>query len=430
MKESELTTMLKETEVNYNTINQNLVVKIEEDLKKSKQFEEEKFVEQKKEADDKIINLTKELAETKNDLEIFKNNESYHIKQIETLKKQIEEMDSQLRSFKTSEIGLISERQIMVEPQALEISMNDIDMSRNNNSYLSVMKSRRESTVIKRKYEIRNNTIQNQSLFNYVPKIDKTMMKYDEMKSIMVNKKESSFLEEEHEMLRSNFQDYFYLCHQDHKILKVIVYKNNVIYILNQNSRNKPLFEIPILNIKQIIKSTGNPFLCQISFLDKLSEEKKDIVMEIPNAAEFFKVISNSFYFDKEILRKRPLNMESNTIFKNASLNLFPGCKKAMFLETWVNSMMYDWKVSFFIYVDDILLKFKTPSVFYYSDYNKIRHTISIYLLDSYNVIKDEQKIGLKRTNTFALKIKNENKDIIFSAMQAEEKNSWIQVLN
>ena len=431
VKENELTSMLNQVESNYNHINEELVSEMEEKMRES-QIKKDEEEEQIKNAQ-KTEELSQKLIEANSSLEKSKIKEKSLEKQVKSLQLQMEELNIQLKQFKQNENGIDNDQKI-TEPAMLEMSFDGQEGSRLGSSYLSIMKSRKESTIHKnhkKRYEMKNcNNFQIMQSNQRTKNHRMHSLRYEDMKSIILNKPEATFINYESETARSTFQDYCYLCKQDHKMLKVLVLKENNIYVLNQNSTNKPLYEIEILNIKQIIKSTGNPFVFQINFIDKKSEEKREIIIELPNAEEFFFILSNDTFFDRNVVKRRPLNIETNSDFKNSALNIFPSCKKALIMNSWINSVFVDWRLDYIIFIDDILVSFKIPSVFHYKDYKKFRKQASFYLLESYNVIGDETKIGLKKPNTFALKIKNENRDMIFSAMQKEEKEDWIRTLS
>lgn len=424
-KEEYLHGKLEVVEQRFTELNDSMINQAKQNFLEDKDSASEKLLKELKEANVKIDGLQKRLYQFEKEIEISKLKEYTYVRQVESMSKQIEELDVQLSSYKHG-AKVVLHPQKTDEPGALEISFKSLDSYKvEQPSFMGAQ--RKSSMVLKKKYEIKATHFKP---IKTVEKsfVDRSMLRYEDMKSIIVKKRKVSFIEEPKDEIINKFSGYCYFCHVDHKILKVIVYHDNVIYIVNLKGK-KPLYEIPILNIKQFVCSTTNSFLYQLNFLNDSTGEKEEIVLEIPNGLSFFKAVQTSLYFDPETVRVKYLNIESNLNFNNASLNLFSSAKKATLLETWLNSLSTSWDFNFFILLDSVLLKIKAPSMFYYVDYQKLMRRPYIYFLENYNVIKDEKKIGLARSNIFALKIQNEKKDIIFACLMEEEKEAWVKAL-
>ena len=424
--EQELQVKLETMQHRCTELNNDLAVESQKALIQSQEKTTTKLARELEEAYGKITELQKSLASYEKDIEQFSLKESSYVNRIESMNKEIEELNVQLTTYRQKSLtGVHNDR--IHEPGALELSFRSNNGSRlDMESFMAV--PRKSSLAAKKKYELKASKFK--SLNNTMNvAMNQTTNRFEEMRSIFVDKRKASIPQQPEGLFLDSFKGCGYLCHIDHKILKIVAYDDNVIYIFNSKG-HEPLYEIPIINIKQIVCSASNAFLYQLNFYNETTEEKEEVVLELPNGPMFFKAIQSSLYFDQETIRVKHLNIESNRGFGHSVLNLFGAVKRTAILETWLNSFTKEWESSYFVLLDSVLVKFKLPTVFYYVDYQKIMRKPRIYFLENYNIIKDENKIGLKRPYTFALKIINEKKDIVFASLMEDEKEAWVHAFN
>jgi len=373
-----------------------------------------------------IEELKSKINDLESEFESSKIRESSKSKQIESLNKQIEELDTQLRIYKDKTI-LNNNLEKPNEPGILELSFRSFEGSRRATNP-SIIDKRKDSGTTRKRYMLKTNHITNVTTSNY-RQSHKPSIWYEEMKSVMSIRRKISINEPPKDIFLINYKGFGYICYDNHKDLRLIAYQNNVIYILDHKNM-KFVYEIPILGIKTLEWSISNDFLYQISFFNEPTQKVETAILELPNGSSFYKAIQSSSYFDHSIVKNKALAIESNIEFRNASLNLFCSSKRSCILETWINSLSKDWSVDYYVIVDNVLLKFNIPLKFKYNQYSKIIRKPYMYFLENYNLIKNEEKIGLKRPNTFALKIHNENQDIVLASLMEEEKETWVNLLS
>ena len=225
------------------------------------------------------------------------------------------------------------------------------------------------------------------------------------------------------------YKDFIYLCNKDHKVLKLLVFYNSKIGIFNENNRKKPIFHCSLEFLKEFNCSRENNDLFEMIF--EKNNVKKSIIIELPNSEDFLEILKTSEFFKNENIKVKNFEIENNTNFYNSSVNLIDFSKKSGFLEIFTANNDKNWKYIYLTLVGNLLIKFTIPEVFFYNEYRKYRRRVTVYKLNDYNVITDINKISIgTENNVFALKIKNEEIDLVFKSENLNEKKRWIQNLN
>ena len=254
-----------------------------------------------------------------------------------------------------------------------------------------------------------------------------------ESKTIMNLPKEISFIifkQDDREGFRFSYSEIVYQCFSNHKVIKLLLCKNDVLYVTDRDSTKKPLIEVHFSKIKDLKISRDNANVMEIVFSNERSKNEL-IVLENSSSIEFIRFLDRSQAFDSTVKRRGTLEIESVPNFKNAALNLFKSsAKKSGFLDRWINNFFYEWRLFFVIQIGNVLLRLDVPEHFKYQDFNEFRTSGKIYRLEDYNIIVSKQKIGLNKETTFAIKVKNEGIDLVFSAPSAHEKALWIESLS
>lgn len=423
-KEEELAGKLEMVEQRFTMLNDSILSETHKQMMESQDKSYDMLSAELSEARTTIVKLEEITTDIHKDCELAKLGSLAKSRLIDSLNKQIEELQTQLATYQNKDM-LNNLQTKPDEAGALELSFRSFDGSRiETNSVID--ERRRSSLTAKKKYEMKSSHFATYQAEKLHP--NQQTHRYEEMKSIILHKRKVSLMDAPKETYLINFQGYGYLCENDHKTLKIIVYQQNTVYVITQKGM-KIEYEFPTNNIKELVASSTNNFLYKIDFQTEGGSKIQSIVLEIPNGLWFLKVIQNSLYFDADVFRTRRLNIENNISFRNASLNLFHSAKRSCILETWVNSFSANWDINYYVLVDTVLMKFSVPLVFQYSDYHKVIRRPYMYLLENYNFIGDEKKIGLARPNTFALKIQNESKDVVVTCLILEEKEAWAKML-
>ena len=160
------------------------------------------------------------------------------------------------------------------------------------------------------------------------------------------------------------------------------------------------------------------------------NKSRKSIIIELPNSKDFLEILKTSKFFKNENIKVKNFELENNFNFNNSSVNLIEFSKKSGFLENFTSKNDKKWKYIYLTLVGNLLIKFTIPEVFFYNEFRKFRRRVTVYKLIDYNVITDGSKININENKVFALKIKNEEIDLIFKSENINEKNRWIKNLN
>lgn len=233
-----------------------------------------------------------------------------------------------------------------------------------------------------------------------------------------------------HNINNLKFKDLVYICEKSIKYLKILQLEDNRLNFISKKSFEVYL-SIDLKNIKRIIISEKDDFLLKITYNEFNTNHKceiRNLIVEISSRRMFLNIFKKK-KLEYLILPKRSLEIESDDLFKNCSFNLFPKCMKQGFLELYVDDMFNDWRTYFVCLVDKCLMLFDINRKQKYSNYKDIMKKINIYRIISYNVIDRPNKIGLNRRYMFAIKILNENSQLIFSTYNKGQRKQWLKCL-
>lgn len=225
------------------------------------------------------------------------------------------------------------------------------------------------------------------------------------------------------------FKTIVYLCQPTLKQINILYIDNNILFFTLNNSR-KINYNIPIKNVTAIRCSISDSFLIEFDFIDDAIHASSTLILEAPNSKIIREVMKSSSHFRAAVKTIKNLEIEKNVDFRNAALNCFTTYSKSGFLERFINSIFINWEFVCCLQLKGSFVIYKLPSKFVYSKYFRYKRYPEIYYLDNYNIITDQMNIGLTRNNLFALKIKNEEIDLIFACLQFSELESWVSAFN
>ena len=220
-----------------------------------------------------------------------------------------------------------------------------------------------------------------------------------------------------------NFKDLGYLCEKKKKILILLNFEKEKIIIQNFSDRKKK----KIILSKRIIFveiSKKNPYLLKIIF-NNTKLKKEEILFECPNTFYLLKVLKHSKYFSENLIKKKNFfEIEKNFSFNENSLYIFKNITYCGLVKQYVNSLFYNWKVIFLIFINKNLLKFEIPYIIYYHK-KKVFKKISLFQLENFNFMKSKK--GFKEPNLFALKFGGGDDDLVISTPAKFSFNNWLE---
>lgn len=219
------------------------------------------------------------------------------------------------------------------------------------------------------------------------------------------------------------FKDLVYICEKKKKILKILQMRRDCIEFYSNNNC-KLYLTIKSRDITKVVVSEKDSFLASIHYRDHARKAPKRDKVLILESASLRKVLIllRKQGVDHLICSAKSLKQEGDDSFKNSSFNIFPKSLKQGFLQMFVDTFFSDWKPFFVALVDKTLFVFPLEDKTKYADYRSILRKVKIYRLISINVVENTKKIGLNMPFVFAIKIKNEKTDLIFSAYNRSEK--------
>ena len=221
----------------------------------------------------------------------------------------------------------------------------------------------------------------------------------------------------------SNFKDFGFLCEKSKKHLSLIEFDEEKIMIQNFSDRKKKI----IIQTKRLIFaeiSKKSPFLLKIIFHNSCLK-KQSLLLECPNTPHLLQVLKNSKYFSENLIKKKNFfEIEKNFFFNDCSLNLFYNPTYCGLVRQYVNSLFYNWKVIFLIFIGKVLLKFEIPSVVCYKKGGLFRK-ISIFQLENFNFVKSTK--GIEVPNLFALKFGGREEDLVIATPAKFQFNNWLE---
>ena len=220
-----------------------------------------------------------------------------------------------------------------------------------------------------------------------------------------------------------------YICEEKAKTMRLLYINNDNVLISNYKTK-EPIYAFSINKIAAINCSKSDSFLLGLTFFESTNDKVTTVILEAPNSRQIKRTIDSSYLFRSPTNFQAQLEIEKNEGFRNSALNYLPHIKKAGFLERYVNTISRLWQLSFCVKIEGALLIFDIPTKFDYASYAKYKRRPRVYYLENYNVITDQLSIGITQPNSFALKIKNENVDLIFSSLEAPELDKWVSAFN
>lgn len=220
------------------------------------------------------------------------------------------------------------------------------------------------------------------------------------------------------------FVESVFICDMKAKKFAILALKMRKLYILDPVVNTKIMIQINMDKIVRISNSLKQKNFFSIHHLTD-SGNVEVIYLEVFSVDRFILEMGNNGLSSK--IENEPVELEKVANFLNAAMPIFQSTIKSGVVEMWVNTIMTDWALVFISLIDEFLLVIPISKVISYSDYKAVFSRISSHRLDSWNLFTEPEKIGLRKSNMFALKVNNENLDLIFSCSSAEDKQSWVE---
>ena len=243
--------------------------------------------------------------------------------------------------------------------------------------------------------------------------------------SLILNNKENEETES-----NSVYAEFVYICQEKLKLARFLVVENGKIVIYKNRSVQKPERQICLRDISSVVLSIDNHNIFEL-LIENTSTKKESLIFENYSTEAFLDFINKQTEFNKNIQRKGEIFLTTISQFKNAICNVYKSVKKAGFLElldpenSWGN-----WKWVFVIRLENVITVSPVLEKYHYDNFEGYRKNAQLILLDNYNVFKNGRKTGYLKENLFYVKIRNENRNLIFSSASIGEKKAWIKALS
>ncbi len=224
------------------------------------------------------------------------------------------------------------------------------------------------------------------------------------------------------------FKDFIYICKKDRKKLHFIRFIENFIKISSPYN-NTLKYKFLLTQIEAVNVSKRNRHLIKICYKDNKNPEKTyNFILECSHVYEFVSALKLNANFPTKVLSYvEYLDIENNQFFNLSSINIFLEYSYCGFVKLWVDNIFWDWKIYFFVIIGGALLRFSLPSTFMYSKCKDIFKNIVIYRLENFTVMKSKRHF--KVPNLFALKLINENIDLIIATPSSRHLKGWLETL-
>lgn len=220
------------------------------------------------------------------------------------------------------------------------------------------------------------------------------------------------------------FVDSVYMCDTHKKrLIMLVVTAEKIVGVSPWQKSPKTYFEIKADRVTAVINSRNIANLYMIEYINEKGQEDF-IVIEVFSLVRFISHLTLKGLLNK--FSTENLEIEKMANFKNALLPIFKNQRHSGVVEMWINTFMTDWALVYLISIDDYLIKMHLEKSYAYADYKIGMKNVQIFRLDSWNLFSEKEKIGLRKPNSFALKIHNENIDLIFNCFSHDEKLSWV----
>ena len=170
-------------------------------------------------------------------------------------------------------------------------------------------------------------------------------------------------------------------------------------------------------------------FLIRIHYKPDSTSKKnnKQILLEIPNREGLLNIFEISS-LEKILLKRKALEIEGNDNFHNSALNILPNSNKQGILEFFVDDLFTDWETRLVCLSPGLLFMLPLKHFVIYNKKNSIINQGIFFRLVSYNLIQDLEIRGIKKKNTFLLKVLNEDDAFIFNAFSQQEREDWLKI--
>lgn len=260
--------------------------------------------------------------------------------------------------------------------------------------------------------------------FQSLPKLEESQsLMYPHISTILKSRNKEVTID-------SVYSEFVYVCSDKIKVLRFLVLEKGTVFLYRNNHSVKCESEFPIQSITSIVVSKEFPHVLEVTF-QKEKDKVESVVIENYSNGHFFEFLGMNYDFDFTCKRVGNIQSVDSSQFRNALCCMYKTVKRAGFLEqTQPNNSWGSWQVVFVIRLENVITIFQVPEKFYYDKFDAYRKTIQLIRLENYNVFANGSKIGYKKENTFYLKIRNENRDLIFSSGSEKSKDEWIQNLS
>ena len=352
----------------------------------------------------KLESMTEIIQEYKKDISFFKVNITEKEEQILNLKKEKDEL--QHINFNRESLRDIDTIMKTSNLQGLDVSI--LSNFSNEPSILSMdFGSENPSRKVSGKNDIvySKNVIKNFSNINNIISAKKVV-------------KKKRFV--------SYFRNYVYICEKKYKKLYFLDFSKNEINFYTTYNR-KLFINFSIENLEAINISKNNSFLIELVYKNPKKSNSKSIslVLESPDIDHFYEALMLNKNLQKKCVSNLEyLDIENETEFNISSLNVFPNSAYKGFIRLYVNNIFYNWKITYFILIDSILLRIKFPITFYYNQTKDIFKDVYIFKLENFTVMKSKEM--QKSPNIFAIKLIDEKIDLIIATPNSLTLKEWL----
>lgn len=405
-EKEELNTHLEDIKINFDSkkeyIEETLLIDIKKKIRSSEDIKKNEI----KILEIKIENLTTKLDKYKKDISFFKINLTEKEEEILNLKKEKDELEhKKINRESLRDLDVIMRTSIL---QGLDVSN------------LSVLSNEPSINSMDFDLDNRSSKLSNKNDIVYSKNV---MKNFYNINNIILAKKEKVVKKKK---FFDFFKDYVYICEKKFKKLYFLDFSKNEIKIFYAYNR-KTFKSFSINDLQTINISKNNSFLIELVYKNSKKSKSKNIslILESPNIDHFYEaLLLNQNLQKKCISNLEYLDIENDSNFNISSLNVFPNSKYKGFVKLYVNNIFYNWKITYFVLIDSILVRIKFPETFYYNQTKDIFKDVNIFRLEDFNVMKN--KMNNNSPNIFALKLINEKIDLIITTPNSLTLKEWL----
>ena len=354
--------------------------------------------------------------------------ETYH--KMEETKKNIKKKEA----FYKSQISSLKEK------------LNKIENSKKSKNTVNFTTSLKKNSSIKQETSIylspskkeNSNLNQNSKIKNFkdketkkYPYFSKTNQRLKSMNILQNIESLKYIITQENDLntqnfFQMNFKGLCYICNKTNKVLNSIQIKKEEVIFKEYSKKKK--FKITTKRLLYIEQSLQNPFLLEI-FFNNETFKKESFIIELSEVERFLEVLQESQHFSKNLIKKKNFfEIEKNRNFNDCSLFIFREYKNCGLVKLWVNSLFYNWTVINLILIDRVLFYVEMPNVISYSNGVNLFKKFNFFKLEHFTIMKSRK--GVVVPNIFALKMINQNKDLVISTSSNFLVEKWTQAFN